>query len=119
VCFAGRTAHHGKILAGQMHQAAIDGCTPGHDPIRRQFLIGHSKVGCAMKGKQADLLEAAPVHQARDSLPRCEFTGRVLLLNPLFAATEFEVGALCAEVYDLFADGLLLLDLCLPGHPCS
>ena len=37
VHLAGRAARHGKILARQMHQAAVDGGASGHDAIGRQI----------------------------------------------------------------------------------
>ena len=46
-----------------------------------------------MKGKGAHLFKAGLVDQDRNAFTRGEFAGRVLLLNPIAAAAEFNLRA--------------------------
>ena len=113
-----RSTAHGKILAGKMHQAAVDVRAPGHHPIGGHLFSGHPKISGAMKGKQSDLLEAAGVHQPCHPLPRRQLAGRMLFLNALLATAEFELRAFRVQRGNLLGH-CLLLTICLLRHPCS
>ena len=73
--FAGRTAGDGEVLAGQMHQPAVDRCGAGHHAIRRKAFAGHAEQHGAMFGEQAGFFETVRIHHRFDSL-----SGRQLAL---------------------------------------
>ena len=52
-----------EILAGQMHQPAVEGGAAGNDAVGRNFLIGHAELAWRVLREQADLLEAFAIHE--------------------------------------------------------
>ena len=92
---------------------------PVTTPSAGQLFVGHAEVSGAMLGKETDFLEAALVDQHGHAFPRGELAGGMVLVNALFAAAEFEFGALVAKVGNLVGHRGFFYGLCLFGHPCS
>ncbi len=88
VDLAGRTAGDGKVLAGQVHQAAVDGGRPGHHAVGGVLLLRHSEHDGTVLGKQAHFLEAVRVHQGLDPLARRQFPLLALLFKLVCAAPQ-------------------------------
>ncbi len=116
---AGRSAHYGEVLAGEMNDAAVDSGTTRDYTIGRQFLARHAKVGGAVPRKDADLLKARLIDQGLDALARGELSRCVLLFNAVFAAAQLEQFPPRIEVGDLVLHGPWLAAFLLFEHPVS
>src|SRR5271165_1459565 len=92
-----------EVLAGKVHQPAIDcGATCDHT-VRWQLFVCHTEVSGAMLGEEADFLKAIAINQLVDALARGQLTRFMLLLNALFAAAFPELRSFLPE----FGDALL------------
>src|ERR1039458_1560380 len=91
--FAGRAATYGKVLAGQVDEAAIHRGGAGDNTIGRQFLVRHAEQCGVMPRKQADFLEAGAVDQPVDAFAGSKFAGLVLLLDAFLTAAFHQAGA--------------------------
>ena len=93
VDLAGRAAHHGEVLAGEVDQASVDRGGAGHHAVGRHLPPGHAEQRGAVLGEQAELLEALRVDQRVDPLAGRQLAGLALSLLFVGAASERDVFA--------------------------
>src|SRR5207237_6759718 len=82
-------AKHGKILGEYEGLAAVDGAPAGHNAIARYLRLLHAEFDRTVLDEHVEFLERALVEQKLDTLPRGQFTARVLRLATLLASAAF------------------------------
>ena len=86
--FTGRTTDHGEVLAGDMHQPAVDASSSGDNAIGRHFLVRHAKVGAAVLCKKSRFLKTVLIKEGADAFTCAETACLVLAVEPLLPATQ-------------------------------
>ena len=92
---------------------------PVTSPSRRHDCLVHAELRRAVFGEQADLLEAALVHQPRHTFACGQLAGGPLGLVALFAATGLGLGTLAAQLGKTLGHGPELVSHCLTPALCS
>ena len=87
--FAERTAEHGKILAIDIDQTAVDCAAAGNHAVAGDLLLSHAEIGAIMRHIGVEFFEAAFVEQYVEPFARGQAAFGMLRIDPLLPATQF------------------------------
>ena len=80
-------AEDGEVLREHVHETAVDAPETGDHAIAEDLLLIRDVLAAAGGNERVELDEAPLVHQEIDALARGQLALRVLLGDPLLAAT--------------------------------
>ncbi len=98
---ARRPARHRKILARNVHQAAVNLRASCDHSIRGQFFSRHAEVGGAMCGEQSHFLKAVLVHQPFQTFARRKFSTGMLFGKAQLSSALFDLSFSRPQFADL------------------
>jgi hypothetical protein len=87
-----RTPEDGEVLAGKVDKSSIYRSGSRDNSVGWGFFASHSEVGAPVLGKHRELLETLVIQEFRHAFSGGETPRGVLLFNPIFSATERNLG---------------------------